>query len=366
MLLLLIYMFLAITVSFICSVMEAVLLSITPSYIGILKQQNEKLGTRVQSLKDSIDQPLAAILTLNTVAHTAGAAGVGAQAAVVFSDAAVGIASAVMTLLVLVLSEIIPKTLGATYWRALTPIVSNILVWLVRVLRPFVWLSDRLTRLIGKKEEEAHYIRQEIEAMAEIGSEAGALGQEESETIRSLLRFRHAKLEHIMTPRTVLFKVHKDMTVHEYLSEHGSVAFSRVLVFDKNNDDIIGFVHKNDIMLAYHRLGEDYKIGKLSKALYTVPETLAAPELFKALLAQRIHIALVVDEYGDIQGIVTLEDLLESLMGMDIVDEREQTSDMQAAAKRKWRERIDNHDNLIEHKEDEAVQEPTEQTKSSS
>ncbi|TMN32715.1 hemolysin [Pseudoalteromonas sp. S2755] len=341
-------MFLAIAISFICSVMEAVLLSITPSHIGILKQENDALASRVQRLKDNIDQPLSAILTLNTVAHTAGAAGVGAQAAVVFSDAAVGIASAVMTLLVLVLSEIIPKTLGATYWRGLTPIVSSALIWLVRILKPFVWMSDQLTKVIGRKEDEAHYIRQEIEAMAEIGSEAGALHQDETETIRSLLRFRHAKLESIMTPRTVLFKVHKDMTVHEYLSEHGSVAFSRVLVFDKNTDDIIGFVHKNDIMLAYHRLGEDYKIGKLSRPLYTVPETLAAPELFKALLAKRLHIALVIDEYGDVQGIVTLEDLLESLMGMDIVDEREQTTNMQAAAKQKWRERVDSHDNLIE------------------
>ena len=348
MVLLLTYMFLAIAISFICSVMEAVLLSITPSHIGILKQDNDALASRVQRLKDNIDQPLSAILTLNTVAHTAGAAGVGAQAAVVFSDAAVGIASAVMTLLVLVLSEIIPKTLGATYWRGLTPIVSSVLVWLVRILKPFVWMSDQLTKVIGRKEDEAHYIRQEIEAMAEIGSEAGALHQDETETIRSLLRFRHAKLESIMTPRTVLFKVHKDMTVHEYLSEHGSVAFSRVLIFDKNTDDIIGFVHKNDIMLAYHRLGEDYKIGKLSRPLYTVPETLAAPELFKALLAKRLHIALVIDEYGDVQGIVTLEDLLESLMGMDIVDEREQTTNMQAAAKQKWRERVDNHDNLIE------------------
>ncbi|WP_187306163.1 hemolysin family protein [Pseudoalteromonas piscicida] len=348
MVLLLTYMFLAIAISFICSVMEAVLLSITPSHIGILKQENDALASRVQRLKDNIDQPLSAILTLNTVAHTAGAAGVGAQAAVVFSDAAVGIASAVMTLLVLVLSEIIPKTLGATYWRGLTPIVSSVLVWLVRVLKPFVWMSDQLTKVIGRKDDEAHYIRQEIEAMAEIGSEAGALHQDETETIRSLLRFRHARLESIMTPRTVLFKVHKDMTVHEYLSEHGSVAFSRVLVFDKNTDDIIGFVHKNDIMLAYHRLGEEYKLGKLSRPLYTVPETLAAPELFKALLAKRLHIALVIDEYGDVQGIVTLEDLLESLMGMDIVDEREQTTNMQAAAKQKWRERVDNHDNLIE------------------
>jgi CBS domain containing-hemolysin-like protein len=253
-----------------------------------------------------------------------------------------------MSLLVLVLSEIIPKTLGANYWRGLTPLVSMTLTWLVRILKPFVWLSDQLTKLIGSKQNETHYIRQEIEAMAEMGSEAGALEHEESETIRSLLQFRHAKLEHVMTPRTVLFKVHKDMTVNEYLSEHGSVSFSRILVFDTDTDDIIGFVHKNDIMLAFHRLGEDYKIGKLVQSIYTVPETLGAPELFQALLEKRIHISLIIDEYGDVQGIVTLEDMIESLMGMDIVDEREQSSNMKQVAKQKWRDRVDTHTHLIE------------------
>ncbi|MBB6520728.1 hemolysin family protein [Pseudoteredinibacter isoporae] len=348
MLLLITYMVLAIVISFLCSVMEAVLLSITPSYIGVLRKENEILAKRVQTLKDNIDQPLSAILTLNTVAHTAGAAGVGAQAAVVFSDAAVGIASAIMTLLVLVLSEIIPKTLGATYWRALTPSVSISLVFLVKVFKPFVWLADRLTRLLGKKEDEAHYIRQEIEVMAELGSKAGALNQDESDTIRSLLNFRTASLKDVMTPQTVLFKVHKDMTVDEYLSEHGSVPFSRVLVYDEDGDDVIGFVHKNDLMLAYHRVGHDYRVGKLVKSLYTVPETLSAPSLFQNLLQRREHIALVVDEYGAVQGIVTLEDLLESLIGVEIVDEHDRVSDMQAEAQQLWRERLESQDKIID------------------
>lgn len=378
MLLLITYMVLAIVISFLCSVMEAVLLSITPSYIGVLRKENEALAKRVQSLKDNIDQPLSAILTLNTVAHTAGAAGVGAQAAVVFSDAAVGIASAVMTLLVLVLSEIIPKTLGASYWRALTPSVSVSLLFLVKVFKPFVWMADRLTRLLGKKEDEAHYIRQEIEVMAELGSKAGALNQDESDTIRSLLNFRTASLKDVMTPQTVLFKVHKDMTVDDYLSEHGSVPFSRVLVFDEDGDDVIGFVHKNELMLAYHRLGHDYRVGKLVKSLYTVPETLSAPSLFQNLLQRREHIALVVDEYGAVQGIVTLEDLLESLIGVDIVDEHDRVSDMQAEAQQLWRERLDSQDKIIdnsglsssadessedEQKKEEKKEEPSEKKK---
>ncbi|KTG22461.1 hemolysin [Pseudoalteromonas sp. XI10] len=345
--LLLVYMFVAIAVSFLCSVMEAVLLSITPSYVAMLRKQQPQLAKRVGKLKDNIDQPLAAILTLNTIAHTAGAAGVGAQAAVVFSDAAVGVASAIMTLLVLVLSEIIPKTLGANYWRGLTPIVSVSLIWLVFILKPFVWFADILTRFLGRNYDEAYYIRQEIEAMADIGTESGALGQDESEIIRSLLHFRHAKLDTLMTPRTVLFKVHKDLTVNQYLAEHGSSSFSRVLVYDKNGDDIIGFAHKNDIMLAYHRLGEDYKISKLVKPIYTVPETLHVPTLLETLLSGRTHICLVVDEYGDVQGIVTLEDLIEALMGLEIVDEHDQSANMQKVAKQRWRQRLESSNTIV-------------------
>lgn len=345
--LLIIYMTAAIAISFLCSIMEAVLLSITPSYVALLKKERPTLGKRIAYLKNNIDQPLAAILTLNTVAHTAGAAGVGAQAAVVFSDAAVGVASAIMTFLVLVLSEIIPKTLGANYWRALTPVVAQALRVLVILLKPFVWFADKLTGLLGRNYDEAYYIRQEIEAMADAGTQAGALHQEESEIIRSLLHFRHAKLDALITPRTVLFKVHKDITVNQYLHEHGSSSFSRVLVYDKNGDDIIGFAHKNDIMLAYHRVSEDYKISKLVKPIYTVPETLYVPTLLHTLLSERTHICLVVDEYGDVQGIVTLEDMIEALVGLEIVDEHDQSANMQHVAKQRWQQRLAQNENLL-------------------
>ncbi|WP_405630526.1 hemolysin family protein [Pseudoalteromonas sp. Ld20] len=345
--LLIVYMITAITISFLCSIMEAVLLSITPSYVVVLRKQTPKLAKQLEKLKKNVDQPLAAILTLNTVAHTAGAAGVGAQAAVVFSDTAVGIASAIMTLLVLVLSEIIPKTLGANYWRALTPIVTASLRYLVIVLKPFVWFADKLTNILGRNYDEAFYIRQEIEAMADIGTESGALHKEESEIIRSLLHFRHTKLDSLITPRTVLFKVHKDLTVDQYLAEHGAASFSRVLVYDKNTDDIIGFVHKNDIMLAYHRLDKEYKISKLVKPIYTVPETLYVPTLLHTLLAERTHICLVIDEYGDVQGIVTLEDMIEALMGLDIIDEHDQSVNMQMVAKQRWQQRLASNDKLL-------------------
>jgi len=262
-----------------------------------------------------------------------------------------------MTLLVLVLSEIIPKTLGANYWRALTPSVTYSLRFLVISLKPFVWCAQKLTNLMGPKHDEAYYIRQEIEAMADIGTESGALHEDESEIIRNLLHFRHAKLSDLMTPRTVIFKVHKDLTVNQYLNEHGSSSFSRVLIFDKDADDIVGFVHKNDIMLAYHRLGTDYKISKLIKPIYTVPTSQNVSSLLQTLLTQRTHICLVVDEYGEVRGIVTLEDMIESLMGLEIVDERDQSTNMRAVAKQRWRKRLASSAHIVseedEHPEEE-------------
>ena len=313
----------AILISFLCSVMEAVLLSITPSYIGNMAKSSPKVAKRIKKLKDKVDQPLAAILTLNTIAHTAGAAGVGAKAAQLFGDAAIGIASAVLTLLVLVFSEIIPKTLGANYWRGLAPSVSLALVWMVRGLKPFIVLSDLITKLFSKKQDESKFIRAEIEAMAEIGSESGALQQDESDIIQSLMQFRHLELRTIMTPRNKLFKIHKDMSVEEYARQHGSVSYSRILVYDKSPDDIIGFALKTDILLAQSRVKPDYRVSKIVKPIYTVSEKQSLPKLFTSLLEQRSHICLIVDEYGDVQGIVALEDILEALLQVDIIDERD-------------------------------------------
>lgn len=339
----------AIAISFICSVMEAVLLSITPSHVAALQNSHPQLAEKVRGLRVQIDRPLAAILTLNTIAHTAGAAAVGAQAAVVFGDAAVGIASAVMTLLVLIFSEIIPKTLGAIYWRQLTAAVTHALIWLIPLLKPFVWLSEQLTKLLSSKPSESAHIRAEIEAMAALGTAEGELAQDESTIITSLLRFRNTAVNDVFTPRSVLFKVHKDMTVGTYLEEHGSESFSRVLVTDKDEDDIVGYVMRNDIMLSLHRLGPDYRIAKLKKPLYTVPETVALPALFSTFIEKHLHICLVVDEYGDVQGIVTLEDMLESLLGINILDERDKTADMRQKAVLMWQQRLAANNKLIDN-----------------
>jgi CBS domain containing-hemolysin-like protein len=344
MFLLVLFATLAIAILFICFVLEAVLLSITPSYITTLKDENPKAAKRIKALKDKVDQPLAAILSLNTIAHTAGAAGVGAQAASLFGDTAVGIASAVMTLLVLLFSEIIPKTLGANHWRTLAPYVASVLVWLVAILKPFVWMSDMVTRLFSEKQDEGKYLRSEIEALAVMGRQAGVLHKNESEIIQGLLQFKHTKLRSILTPRKQLFRIHKDMTVEEFCRVHGSVSYSRILIYDNDNDDIIGFVLKSDVMLAPHRVRPDFKVAKMVKPIYTVSENMSLPRLFRNMLERRVHISLVVDEYGDVQGVVSLEDLLESLLQVNILDEQDRQDETSAEELNKWQELYDFHE----------------------
>jgi CBS domain containing-hemolysin-like protein len=321
--LLLIYGFVAIGVSFFCSVLEAVLLSITPSYVRATIENNPVAGKRIEKLKERVDQPLAAILTLNTIAHTAGAAGVGAQAAALYGDTAIGIASAIMTLLVLFLSEIIPKTLGANHWRSLAPLVSYFLIIMVKVLAPFIWLSDQITKLFSKKDDDQSHVRAEIEAMAMLGSQVGALDDHETEIIKGLLKFQHTQIREVMTPRKQIFRISKDMSVERFCKEHGSVPYSRVLVYDDNPDDIIGYVFKTDVILANVRVKPNYRIGKLTKKLYIVSTNMSLPALFNKMLTKRVHMSLVVDEYGEVSGIVTLEDLLETMLQVHIFDEKD-------------------------------------------
>ena len=266
---------------------------------------------------------------------------------------------AAMTLAILILSEIIPKTLGANHWRKLAPYVASTLIGMVKLLKPFVWLSNKITKMLSKKQDDAKYLRAEIEAMATLGSQSGALNKQESELIQSLLQFKHTQIRAILTPRVQLFRVHKDMTVEAFCKEHGSVSFSRILVYDKDPDDIIGFVLKTDIMLALHRVRDDFRISKMVKSLYTVSQNMSLPRLFRSMLERRAHISLIVDEYGEVQGIITLEDLVESLLQVNILDEQDRMDDSSQKELEKWRTLYEQpeseNEELSEDKDDRAV-----------
>lgn len=338
---LILYLLLAILVSFFCSLAEAVLLSVNSAYVGAMDNRREKGAKALQDLFASLDRPLAAILSLNTVAHTIGAAGVGAQAAIVFGNQFVGLTSAVLTLLILVFSEIIPKTLGATYWKGLAPSMAVAIVWLTRLLKPLVWLSERITRLFAPPEKNVwHFSRDELEAMAEIGVVEGDLDEKELTVVRNLMRLNRLSVRDIMTPRAVIFGVAHDMTVGDFFEHHSDRPFSRIPVYSSHQDDITGYVLKNDLLVAQARDEFERTMDEFVRSFPVIPDMLSAFQAFDHLAHEQSHILLVIDEYGDFQGVVTLEDVMETLIGLEIIDEQDTVENMQELARRRWKERM--------------------------
>lgn len=339
MLLLVLYVSLALGVSFICSVAEAVLLSVSNAHVAILQKTGHKSGDLLRELKDDINKPLAAILTLNTIAHTIGAAGAGAQAVVVFGNAYIGVASAVLTLLILVFSEIIPKTLGAIYWRKLSPITARVLKYLILCLYPFVKMSEKLTSSMSHGPTLSGFSREEFAAMADLSSSEGLLAEQESTLLKNLLRFHNQPVTNAMTPRTVVFSISADLTVEEYFSQFDQAPFTRIPLHQDKPEDIIGFVLKGDLLLAQAHGKGDTKIISLMREIIAIPGNTTLPKALNELVKMRSHILLIVNEYGDVAGIITLEDILETLLGLEFVDENDHTVDMQSVARLLWERR---------------------------
>lgn len=335
--LLMVYIVSAIGFSFLCSVAEAVLLSITPSYIEGQKEKAPKYAARLKRLKqDNIDQSLAAILTLNTIAHTAGAIGAGAKATAVFGSAWFGFFSACMTMAILFLSEIVPKTIGAIYWPKLVVPTMYFVQGLIVILYPIVWISEKLTKLIAHGKEIQHFNRDEFIAMAELGKEGGHINDRESRILGNLFRYGSVKVMDVMTPRIVAFVPSEEKTVSEVFELIKNKPFSRLPVYKSGFDDITGFVLRDDILLskASDRHGETLK--SLRRDITAVPEKVSLPMLLDSFLNERQHIALVVDEYGRSKGIVTLEDLVETLLGVEIMDEMDSVENMRVLARKMW------------------------------
>jgi CBS domain containing-hemolysin-like protein len=339
MLLLVIYVLIALGFSFLCSIAEAVILSVTMPHIMLLKQRGKRAGVLLERLKADINSPLAAILTLNTIAHTVGAAGAGAQATKVFGDAYIGVASAVLTLLILVFSEIIPKTLGAHYWKQLAPATAYALKGLVWLLRPFVWLSAKLTAGLTHGPGLKGFNRDELAIMADLSHSEGHLGPQERSILKNLLRLREGHVTDAMTPRTVIFSASEDVSVNAFLEEHGERRFSRIPLHRGDRGEIEGFVLRSDLLLASARGDGAQPLADYRRELAALPENSSLIHAFDEFVRRRAQIVLVVDEYGTVQGLLTLEDVIETLLGLEIVDEGDTVVDMQALARRLWRER---------------------------
>ncbi len=348
--LLLIFALVSIIFSFLCSVWEAVLLSIPPSYVQIQAQSGTRTGSLLQQLKKDIDRPLSAILTLNTIAHTVGAIGVGAQASNIWgaSDGldvlgihigAEAIVATLMTLAILILSEIIPKTIGATYWKNLTSFTAFSVDFITKILLPLVWLSQIITKFLKKNKDESIFDRADFTAMAEIGAREGSLQKGESRIIRNLLRFESITAEDIMTPRTVVKTADQHTTIRAFYDQNPMLQFSRIPVFMDSKDDINGYVLKDEILASLVNNEGDKTLNSIQREIHIVNERLPLPELFNLLIERREHISLVVDEFGGMAGIVTMEDVIETLIGLEIVDEMDSTTDMQILARKNWEHR---------------------------
>ncbi|WP_354623755.1 hemolysin family protein [Psychromonas sp. MME2] len=337
--LLILYLSIAIGISFICSILEAVLLSITPSYIEQISADNSRSGKILVKVKTNLDESLSSILILNTFAHTIGAAGVGGQAIRIFGEQWETLIAVLLTLAILYLSEIIPKTLGATFWRNLATPAAYTISWLIKLVYPLVWLSTRITQLFSK-DRENEITREEIIALASLGHKDGALFAQENEYLSNLLKLREFKTEHILTPRTVVHMLHQEMTVTEALNLAETRQFSRIPIYRENIDNIVGMVLRNQLFEAERSGCGDHPLSDYIVPLMRVSEKLPVQKLLDRFIKNHIHLFLVEDEYGQTAGIVSLEDAIETLLGREIIDESDTVTDLQALARGNYRERL--------------------------
>lgn len=329
---LVLFLALALGVSFLCSLLEAVLLTISHAHVEVLVDSRPRVGELLKAQKGNLDQSLGAILTLNTVAHTVGAAGVGAQVLYLYGNAWVALGSGVLTVLMLVVSEIIPKTLGAVHARRLCGFTAVAIRGLVLITYPIVvaleWISDLITR--GAQEK--RMTREEMVEAARIGSEEGSLVGQESMVIENLLALRRIEVDTIMTPRSVIKSLPASMTVGEAVQPPQTLRYSRIPVTGKDVDDIQGVVLRYRLQKAYGEDEFETTIGELAQPVHSVPEDMSVAQVLDEFIQRRQHLFIVVDEFGGTAGLISLEDAVETLLGVEIVDETDAVADLRQLA----------------------------------
>lgn len=333
------YLLLALVVSFICSIMESVLLSTPQSFLLVKQDEKHVWAGKFIDLKVNIDKPLSAILSLNTVAHTIGAAGVGAQAVKVFGEAYFGLISAILTLLILVFTEIIPKTVGARYWRNLSKITYFTIKSMIIITYPLVVMSSFISKLFSNNSEELTTSRMEIAALASIGTDEGLFTEKENKIIQNILKLKNVKVTEIMTPRVVVAIADEELSLHDFLKNKEYLKYSRIPVYKETNENISGYVIRQQV---FEKLAEDkheLTLKDIKREISVFPFSIVLFSVWEKLLEEKEHIALIVDEYGGFDGIVTLEDIIETLLGLEIVDEKDTITDMQDFARKRWERR---------------------------
>ncbi len=336
--LLLLYFFLAVVVSFFCSLFEAVILSTTSVYIRAAIKNNKAYGLVLKNLKQRVDRPLSAILTLNTIANTVGATGIGAQVHTLYGSSYVAIASGILTLIILIFSEVIPKTLGASYWRILAPFVAYAIKGLIVATYPFVYLFEKLSNVLSKKKM-ISVTREDMIVTAEMGASEGIIGQKESRVIKNLLMLDTLKVSEIMTPRAVILAFNKNMTIKQVMDQKQPIRCSRVPLYAGVLDQVEGLIHRYKILEAYSQDLFDMPLKDYMQPIHSIPDQMSVAAALDQFIKRKEHIFIAVDSYGVLTGLVTLEDAVETLLGVEIVDEFDSVEDMRKYALEQWQAR---------------------------
>ncbi len=338
--LLILYFLIAVIISFICSILEASLLSITPTYLAGKVNEGKTFAKSLQKFKEKIDTPLAAILTINTFANTVGAVGVGVQAQKLWGNEYLSITSGILTISILIFAEIIPKTMGVNYWKNLAPVIPYFLKGMIySPFYPIIAFAKFITKSLKKDQTQDVLSRSEFHAMAEISVKEGIFKKEESKILLNLMVFNKIEVKSILTPRTVVFAVEENITVKEFIENNDKIIFSRIPVFQKDIENITGYVLKDDIMQYMIDKKENNKLLSLRREIKVVNEQMPIIRFFYKLIEEKEHIAMVVGEYGEMVGIVTMEDIIETLLGTEIMDESDNVEDMQELAKKVWKKK---------------------------
>ena len=337
---LLVYFFIAIVVSFLCSLLESVLLSVSHAHIAVLVKEGSKRGMLMSALKENINRPLSAILTINTIANTIGAAGVGAQTYSVFGSSWVAMSSIILTLSILFFSEIIPKTLGANYTKPLVGFTVYMIRVLIFLVFPMVFIGEKISRLLKRDDQDSSKAsREELIAMAELSEDEGAIDSQEGDIIENLMKLDNILAEEVMTPRSVVFSLSDEDTVGKVVNKYSPLVFSRIPIFKNSLDQVVGFVHRYDLVNKQAEDKFDVSMESLMEPVHTVKDSDSVSTILDQFVKRRQQIFIVEDEFGTTTGLITLEDAIETLLGVEIVDEHDNVVDMRKLASAKLEKR---------------------------
>ena len=329
----------AMAFSFLCSILESVLLSTPISYITMREEEGYKPATRFMQYKEESARPLAAILALNTIANTVGAAGVGRQAQILGGSELFGWISALTTLLILIFSEIIPKTIGTSYYRQLMGFTTRTLRVLIVLMYPIVILIELITRIFQKDDDEASVSREEVSAMANVGEEEGVIDKDENRIIQNVIKLDNVKAYDVMTPRVVCQTASENMTLKNFYKDKDFEHYSRIPVYSESDEFITGYILRSEALECLAEDKFDMRLSEIKRDVTFFNEEQSIADIWDTLLAKKEQIGLIIDEYGCFQGIITLEDIIETILGLEIIDENDEASDMQQFARERWKQR---------------------------